>query len=267
VENRSRIKIPPLGVGQTEPYGSRMILHRVPVLWLVSAVALGCESKPPKPLTAQTEPVAAVPVGSAVAAQSAAVVAAMSSAKVAKEQQAKIGYAAPDFTLHDLDGNPVTLASFKGKPVVLEWFNPECPFVKLSHTKGSLVDTAARHLKQGVVWLAINSGAPGKQGHDLQKNQQAQQSFNLGHPILRDEDGNVGRAYGAERTPHLFVIDAAGVLVYRGAIDNSPDGEKGAPSSGKLVNYVDEALASLAAQRPITTAETAAYGCRVKYAD
>lgn len=180
---------------------------------------------------------------------------------------AKIGEPAPDFTLEDLDGKQVSLSSFKGKTVVLEWFNPECPFVKLSHTKGSLVDTAARHLKQGVVWLAINSGAPGKQGYELEKNQEGKQHFNLSHPILRDEDGKVGHSYGAERTPTVLVIDAAGVLVYRGAIDNSPDGEKGAPTGGTLINYIDAALQDLAAKRPVATAETAAYGCRVKYAD
>lgn len=178
---------------------------------------------------------------------------------------AKVGAPAPDFTLNDLDGKPVSLSSFRGKTVVLEWFNPGCPFVKASHTKGSLVDTAARHTKSGVVWLAINSGAPGKQGHGVEANRAGREQFKLDHPILLDEDGRVGHAYAAAHTPHLYVIDKEGVLVYRGAIDNSPDAEGESPTGGKLVNYVDAALSDLAAGRPVGTPETEAYGCSVKY--
>jgi len=178
---------------------------------------------------------------------------------------AKLGAPAPDFTLVDLDGKQVSLASFRGKTVVLEWFNPGCPFVKASHTKGSLVDTAARHSKAGVVWLAINSGAPGKQGHGVDANRAGRETFKLEHPILLDESGRVGRAYAAAHTPHLYVLNKEGVLVYRGAIDNSPDAEGQSASGGKLVNYVDAALADLEAGRPVATPETEAYGCSVKY--
>jgi hypothetical protein len=127
------------------------------------------------------------------------------------------------------------------------------------------VDTAARHAKNGVVWLAINSGAPGKQGHGKETNLEAQKTFKMEHPILFDEAGIIGRAYGAERTPHIYVIDPNGVLVYRGAIDNSPDGEKQSPAGGTLVNYVDAALADLGAGRPVAVADTKSYGCSVKY--
>jgi peroxiredoxin len=191
--------------------------------------------------------------------------AAATSAPGAALAQAQLGAPAPDFELADLDGKQVKLSSFRGKTVVLEWFNPGCPFVKSSHTKGSLIDTAARHAKNGVVWLAINSGAPGKQGHGVAANREAKSSFKLDHPILLDESGQVGRAYAAERTPHLFIINPEGTLVYRGAIDNSPDAEGQSPSGGKLVNYVDAALADLAAGRPVATAQTEAYGCSVKY--
>jgi peroxiredoxin len=211
----------------------------------------GCARKAePTPSAEPTTP-AAAPLAAAIAEPAAA--------------KAKIGAPAPDFSLTDLDGKQVALSSFRGKTVVLEWFNPGCPFVKASHTKGSLVDTAARHAKAGVVWLAINSGAPGKQGHGVEANREGQQRFKLEHPVLLDESGRVGRQYAAAHTPHLYVIDKEGVLVYRGAIDNSPDGEGESPSGGKLVNYVDAALSDIAAARPVATPETEAYGCSVKY--
>ncbi len=176
-----------------------------------------------------------------------------------------LGKPAPDFILEALDGTKVSLTAFKGKVVVLEWFNPGCPFVKKAHGKGSLVDAARRHTAAGVVWLAINSGGPGKQGHELGENQAAVATWGLTHPVLRDVDGAVGHAYGATNTPHMFVIDASGTVVYAGAIDNSPDAEGQAPTGGTLVNHVDAALADLAAGRPVATPLTRAYGCSVKY--
>lgn len=205
------------------------------------------------------------PGGSEPTAERPAAAAATGTAPVAALASAKLGEPAPDFELPDLDGKLVKLSSFKGKPIVLEWFNPGCPYVKNSHLKGSLVDSAARHAQQGVTWLAINSGAPGKQGHGVEVNREAKSEFKLEHPILLDESGRVGRAYAAAHTPHMYVIDAGGVLVYRGAIDNSPDGEGESPTDGKLVNHVDAALADLAAGRPVAVAETKAYGCSVKY--
>jgi len=178
---------------------------------------------------------------------------------------ATVGAAAPDFTLKDLDGKQVKLSDYKGKVVVLEWFNPGCPFVKAAHTKGSLKDTAQRQTKNGVVWLAINSGAPGKQGAGVDTNREGKKTFGLDHPVLLDESGQAGRAYGATNTPHMFVIDKNGTLVYAGAIDNSPDGEGASPTGGKLINYVDAALEDVAAGRPVKTSNTKAYGCSVKY--
>ena len=190
---------------------------------------------------------------------------ATASATPAGPKTAEIGRPAPDFTLNDVDGHPVHLADTRGKIVVLEWFNPKCPFVNLSHTKGSLKGTAARHQAEGVVWLAIDSSAQGKQGYDPDDIRDAAKRFGLTHPILRDDSGAVGHAYGATNTPHLFVIDRSGVVVYMGAIDNSPDAEGESPQGGPLVNYVDEALADLAAGRPVRTPRTKAYGCSVKY--
>jgi len=178
---------------------------------------------------------------------------------------AEVGKAAPDFTLNDLDGHPVHLADRRGSIVVLEWFNPQCPFVNKAHTKGSLKDTASRHASAGVVWLGIDSAAPGKQGYDLEAIRAGAARFGLTHPILRDESGSVGRSYGATNTPHMFVIDKAGTLVYAGAIDNSPDGEGESPQGGSLINYVDATLDDLAVGRAVRVPRTKAYGCGVKY--
>lgn len=178
---------------------------------------------------------------------------------------AKVGQPAPAFSLKDLTGQDVSLEQFRDKTVVLEWFNPNCPFVKAAHTKGSLVDAAARAMKEGVVWLAINSGAAGKQGHGKVASQAGKLAFAMNHPILLDESGEVGRSYGATNTPHIFIIDGAGTLVYAGAVDNSPDGEGESPTSGTLVSYVDKALAEIASGKPVSTSQTKAYGCSVKY--
>ncbi len=179
--------------------------------------------------------------------------------------EAEVGKAAPDFKLKDLDGKEVSLSSFKGKTVVLEWFNPECPFVKKSHTKGSLKGLAGSLGEKGVVWLSINSGAPGKQGAGVEKSREGAEAHGVKNQILIDESGEVGKKYGATNTPHMYVIDETGKLVYAGAIDNSPDAEGESPTDGKLVNYVTEAVSALSEKRAIATASTKAYGCSVKY--
>lgn len=237
------------------------LVHLPVALTLCALSTLSCRSRSSadNPSVAALEPTtAAVTTPTAASASSTA-------ATAAAPVRAELGSPAPDFTLPDLDGKAVSLAAFRGKTIVLEWFNPECPFVRASHSKGSLRGAAVRHQKAGVVWLAINSAAPGKQGSSRDENVQARERFELQHPILRDESGKIGKLYGAERTPHLFVIDARGVLVYRGAIDNSPDGEGESPTSDKLVRYVDVALSELAQGKAVTVADTPAYGCSVKY--
>lgn len=216
------------------------------------ALALAC-SKPPS---------AAVEAG---AVEPPAATAHAASADKAALPSAQVGAPAPDFTLTDVDGKSVSLSQFRGKTVVLEWFNPGCPFVRASHTLGSLKGLAAKHAAEGVVWLAVNSGGPGKQGNGVDANRQGISQFGLQHPVLIDESGSVGQLYGAERTPHMFVIDPQGVLVYRGAIDNSPDGEGQSPEGGKLVNYVDGALTAVRSGAKVEPAETKPYGCSVKY--
>jgi peroxiredoxin len=180
---------------------------------------------------------------------------------------AEVGKPAPEFSLKSIDGKDVNLSDFKGKTVVLEWFNPQCPFVKLSHTAGSLKGLADKYTKDGVVWLGINSGAPGKQGAGEEATRAGIAQFAMTYPVLLDDSGKVGKQYGAERTPHLFVINGEGVLVYKGAIDNSPDGEGKSPEGGKLVNYVDNAIGAVKTGAKVEPAETKAYGCSVKYSE
>jgi Redoxin len=183
---------------------------------------------------------------------------------VADAQPAAVGRAAPDFELTDADGKPHKLSEHKGKLVVLEWFNPGCPFVKYAHGEGPLKEMAAKEIEQGVVWLAINSGAAGKQGAGAEASREAAKTFSMGHPILIDESGAVGHIYGATKTPHVFLVDTNGVLVYAGAIDNAPIGE--VDGGGAYVNYLGTALSDVRAGKPVATASTSSYGCSVKYA-
>ncbi len=179
------------------------------------------------------------------------------------EAKLEIGKAAPAFELKDLDGKAVKLADYKGKTVVLEWFNPECPFVVRQHSEGVLKDAAAKATKDGVVWLAINSSGAGMEGSDPEKNKKMKADWKMDYPVLVDADGMVGKAYGSKNTPTMYIIDAKGMLAYHGAIDNAPDGK---PEGGTLVNYVESALAEIKAGKPVSKAETKAYGCGVKYA-
>ncbi len=174
---------------------------------------------------------------------------------------ARVGEEAPNFTLTDLDGKQHELASYvaAGKIVVLEWFNADCPFVKKHHARNkTMKDLAARHADQ-VVWLAINSSCEGAQGWGAERNRKAAEEYGIVYPILLDTDGTVGRLYQARNTPHMYVIDTKGILVYAGAIDDDPGRELGG------VNYVAAALEAVEAGRPVETAETRPYGCAVKY--
>lgn len=168
------------------------------------------------------------------------------------------GTKAPDFTLKGFDDKEVSLSDFKGKIVVLEWFSNRCPFVQYHYEKAStMIDLANKYKDQGVVWLAIDSTsfATDREVKDFAA------KHSIPYPILDDRQGDVGRAYGAKTTPHMFVIDKQGNIVYKGAIDNAPLGE----SENGLVNYVDKALAELTSGEAVSTAETRPYGCNVKY--
>jgi peroxiredoxin len=177
---------------------------------------------------------------------------------------ARVGKPAPDFTLADTEGKIHRLSDYttRGKVVVLEWFNPDCPFVQKQHKRTrNMIETQAMAAKLGVVWLAVNSNAPGKQGSGLERNRRAKREYHMEYPLLMDEDGHVGRLYRAKTTPEMYLIDANGILVYQGAIDNNPS-----PDKLGTVNYVKQALSEHAAGKPISDAETKSYGCSVKYA-
>ena len=177
----------------------------------------------------------------------------------AEEPQA--GRKAPEFTLKSFDGKEITLSDYKGKIVVLEWFNDECPFVRYHYEPANtMVELANKYKDKNVVWLAIDSTS-----HTTpEQNKEFTGKYKLPFPILDDRPGAAGRAYGATNTPHIFIIDTKANIVYEGAIDNSPKGRT--PAGQELINYVDNALVELAAGKPISTPSTKPYGCSVKYA-
>ncbi|TVQ86195.1 MAG: thioredoxin family protein [Deltaproteobacteria bacterium] len=175
---------------------------------------------------------------------------------------ATVGQAAPDFTLKDLEGKSHSLSDHKGKTVVLEWFNPDCPYVVAAYDGGPMSELIQESREQGVVWLTINSGAPGKQGHGVERNKQASEDWSMPQPILLDEDGTVGRAYDAKVTPHMYVINPEGVLTYAGALDNAPRNK--IPSDGHLT-FTRDALTATLAGEEVRASRTQAWGCTVKY--
>jgi peroxiredoxin len=168
------------------------------------------------------------------------------------------GDKAPEFALANYDGRIVHLSDYKGRVVVLEWFNYECPFVKYHYEKANtLIELPNKYKDKDVVWLAINSTA-----HlTTEGNKGFAEKFKLSYPILDDRAGKVGHLYGAKTTPHMFIIGAKGNIAYSGAIDNSPMGKE-----TNVINYVDKALAELTAGKEVSIPRTEPYGCSVKYA-
>lgn len=177
----------------------------------------------------------------------------------------KPGDVAPDFTLKDLDGAEHSLSKYlaDGKIVVIEWFNPDCPFIVKHHKLNrTMNDIYANLAHKGMVWLAVNSGAPGKQGAGLERNRKAYAEFEMPFPLLLDESGTVGRAYGAKTTPHMFIVGKDGKVAYNGAIDDD-----NSPTVPGKRNYVISALRALMDGREVPEPVTKPYGCSVKYAD
>ncbi len=184
----------------------------------------------------------------------------------AAARAAVVGQPAPDFRLTDIDGVAHRLSDYKGKLVVLEWVNPECPIVQKHYVKShNIPGLQQTYTGQGVVWLSINSAAPGKQG-DFEPAQVKAWLQRVGATptaYFRDRDGAVGHLYGAKATPHLFIINRDGMLVYQGGIDSIASADP--DDIARATNYVNAAMADLAAGRPVAQGNTRPYGCSVKY--
>ena len=179
---------------------------------------------------------------------------------------AAVGQPAPAFSATDTQGRTVSLADYRGRHVVLEWVNPGCPFVQKHYHARNLPGTQRAAATKGVVWLAINSTARDASDYlrpaELQQWMGAQQA--AATATLMDEDGRIGRAYGARTTPQLFVIDPAGVVVYAGAIDSKPTANPA--DIATATNHVRQALDESLAGRPVSQPRTQPYGCSIKYA-
>jgi peroxiredoxin len=172
---------------------------------------------------------------------------------------------APDFTLKDTKGGEVSLSAHKGKTVVLEWLNHDCPFVKKHYDSGNMPALQKSAVERGVVWLSVSSSAPGKQGHYTgeEADRLSEEKASAATAVLLDPQGTVGRLYGAKTTPHMFVIDPQGVLRYAGAIDSIPTADRA--DVAKADNHVAAALESVLGGKPVETKVTQPYGCSVKY--
>jgi len=176
-----------------------------------------------------------------------------------------VGTNAPDFSLTDSKGKTQSVSQYKGKYVVLEWFNPECPFVKKHYGSGNMQKLQEEFTGKGVVWLSVDSSAPGQQGHLTAEQANARMSEwkTKQTALVLDPDGKAGQSYGAKNTPHMFVINPEGKIVYEGAIDSkaTPDPADIANST----NYVKVALEESLAGKAVSNANTKPYGCSVKY--
>ena len=173
---------------------------------------------------------------------------------------AEVGKAAPDFQLMDQNGEPVALSDFSGAPVVVEFFNDQCPFVKKFYTNGDMNRLAAEASETyGATWLAIDAS----NFSNIEENAEIAEKWNIDRPILDGSDGKVGKAYSAKTTPHMYVIDGEGTLVYAGAIDSKSSTDP-ADIEG-ATNYVMQALAELDSGSSVSQPTTKAYGCSVKY--
>ncbi len=179
--------------------------------------------------------------------------------------QAVIGQPAPAIAATDASGKPVSLADYKGKYVVLEWTNPECPFVKKHYDGGNMPATQKQAIADGAVWLTVQTMATDGDNSAAYAGLQSWQKSKSATPTatIVDSTGAVGHAYGARTTPHMYIVDPNGQLIYAGAIDSkptaNPDDIKGA------TNYVSQSLAEAMAGKPISRPTTQAYGCSVKY--
>lgn len=176
-----------------------------------------------------------------------------------EEAKVDVGQPAPGFELKDVFGKTFALGEFKGKIVVLEWFNKGCPFVRGRHGDQTMQKTYAKYAGKGVIWLAIDSTT----GSKAEENRAYAAEQHLAYPILMDAEGRAARAYGAKTTPHMYVIDRAGKLAYIGAIDDDPGGQK---DKKTVTNHVAAAIDDLLADKAVAKGKTIPYGCSIKLA-
>jgi peroxiredoxin len=179
----------------------------------------------------------------------------------------KVGDAAPDFSGTDSNGKTQTLSSYKGKYVVLEWSNRDCPYTRKHYSSGNMQSLQKEWTAKGVVWLTVLSSAPGQQGYVTASEENAQIAKVHAAPTaaILDPKGTIGREYEAKTTPHMFVIDPSGKVIYAGAIDDHPTADVADIKISK--NYVSEALMQAMAGGAVTTSYTRPYGCSVKYGE
>lgn len=177
----------------------------------------------------------------------------------------EIGKAAPAFTVADTYGKTHSLAQYRGKWVVLEWLNHECPYVRKHYGSGTMQALQKKYAARGVVWLSVVSSAPGKQGHfpNERANELTKEKSAAPHAVLIDSSGTVGRAYDARTTPHMFVINPQGNLVYMGGIDDKPTARPADLQGARP--HVDIALQEAMAGKPVSVPVSQPYGCTVKY--
>ncbi len=223
----------------------KTIFTMLAVLAVSGVILSGCKSKEPEP-EPEVEPEVETEVKPVV--------------KPVVEPEA--GKTAPAFTLKSFDGRAISLSDYKGKIVVLEWLNPECPYVRYHYEKkNTMIELAKKYKAENVVWLAVTS----TKHFTPETDKEFADKHNLDYAILSDNSGVVGRAYGAKTTPHIFIIDTDGNIAYDGGIDNAP---LGIPPAGEaLINYVDKALTELIGGKTVSTPKTKSYGCSVKYAN
>lgn len=179
----------------------------------------------------------------------------------------KVGNPAPDFTAKDSNGKVQKLSDYRGKYVVLEWHNRMCPYVHKHYASGNMQKLQKEWTAKGVVWFTVISSAPGKQGYMTAEEENAYVKKMNASPtaVLLDPSGEVGRLYDAKTTPHMFVINPQGILIYDGAIDNKPTTDLADVPTA--TNYVSQALEEAMAGKQVTTPVTRPYGCSVKYSD
>jgi peroxiredoxin len=180
--------------------------------------------------------------------------------------EAQVGKAAPDFTLTDTNGKTHHLADYRGKYVVLEWYQPDCPFVRKHYNSGNMQALQKEYVAKGMVWLSIDSSAAGQEGNypPAELNQIAAKNGSARTALLLDSDGKVGHLYGAKTTPDMYIINPQGTLVYLGAIDDKPSTDLGDVKTAK--NYVKSALDAVMGGQTVAMTSTRPYGCSVKYA-